>query len=411
MARSANLANSESEVAGQALSPTSLTLLVKTSMGDMATMPQAIIGLLLGLLLGNMMLLLDRLLGTMTLLQGLLPLNMTLLLGLLLLDMMLLLDRLLGIMMLLLDRLLGTMTPLQGLLPLNMTLLLGLLLGNMTLLPSLHLTGRLFRKDGFLISTRVPSDGLITTQRQEQLNSRWTPHFDYRYQRWFYLNQEAEIVQWEAPGYDNLETHPEPFPSHDSRGGGSSPNPSVAAHGQMSGGYSAPPGPPHSASYSSPPVLPTGYGVSSGSGQYSGYDGENHGREEKQKKSSGNSGLLLGAAGGVAAGLVGGALLHHALEDDSSDEERERPHYVPPPPVIVDEYRNEYSYNDDLPTRDAEGNYVSESDRESVEEARERYEEALHDVEDSSSPSSSDYEELEEAREEYEEEYEETYDD
>jgi hypothetical protein len=121
--------------------------------------------------------------------------------------------------------------------------------------------------------------------------------------------------------------------------------------------------------------------------------------------------VLLGAAGGVAAGLVGGALLHHALEDSDSDREDERPHYIPPQPVIVDEYREEYSYNDDLPTRDEEGRYVSESDRESVEEARERYEEARLDVEDSSSPSSSDYEELEEAREEYEEEYEETYDD
>ncbi|KAM0521835.1 hypothetical protein ACHAPE_002397 [Trichoderma viride] len=249
---------------------------------------------------------------------------------------------------------------------------------------------------------------------QPPLPEGWTHHFDIRYQRRFYANEAAGVVQWEAPGYDSFQAHPEPILSNASRGSGSSPYSPAAAYGQTSGSYidAASPGLPHSTSYGGSPAPPAGYGAPSGPGQYSGYDGENHGREEKQKGSSGKS-VFLGAAGGVAAGLVGGALLHHALEDDSSsDEERERPSYVPPPPVIVEEeYRNEYTYNDGLPTRDEEGRSVSESDRESVEEAREKYEEALHDVEDSSSASSSDYEELEEAREEYEEEYEETYED
>ena len=63
-----------------------------------------------------------------------------------------------------------------------------------------------------------------------------------------------------------------------------------------------------------------------------------------------------------------------------------------------------------LPPTDADGDSVSSSDREEVEEAREKYEEALRDAQDSDA-SSSDLEELEEAREEYEEIYEEVYED
>ena len=61
-----------------------------------------------------------------------------------------------------------------------------------------------------------------------------------------------------------------------------------------------------------------------------------------------------------------------------------------------------------LPTHDAYGNEIDSSDRESLQEARDDYEEALEEAA-SSSASSSEREELEEAREEYEEEYEEAY--
>lgn len=226
------------------------------------------------------------------------------------------------------------------------------------------------------------------------------------------------MIQWEAPGYIAPRPPMETYPSEESRGSGQSPYPPAAPYGNTPGGYSAPLGPSSSASYGAPPGPPAGYGAPTG--EYGSYGGEDR-SEEKKKKSSGKSGLLLGAAGGIAAGLVGGALLHHALEDDSSDEEERRQEYAQQAPsqtIIVNEY-NTTNYNDSyqdggapgiLPARDAEGNYVSESDRESVEEARDRYDEALADAQDSSA-SSSDYEELAEAREEYEEEYEETYDD
>jgi len=51
-----------------------------------------------------------------------------------------------------------------------------------------------------------------------------------------------------------------------------------------------------------------------------------------------------------------------------------------------------------LPATDADGDSVSSSDRESVQEARDNYEEALANA---SEGSSSDQEEVEEAREEY----------
>ena len=65
-------------------------------------------------------------------------------------------------------------------------------------------------------------------------------------------------------------------------------------------------------------------------------------------------------------------------------------------------------YEPGVPLYNEDGEYLSHSDRESVEEAREEYLEALDDAR-SSSASSSDRERVEEAREEYEEEYEEAY--
>ncbi|KAB5549512.1 hypothetical protein GE09DRAFT_1223339 [Coniochaeta sp. 2T2.1] len=106
--------------------------------------------------------------------------------------------------------------------------------------------------------------------------------------------------------------------------------------------------------------------------------------EKKKKSSSGHGGMLLGAAGGLAAG----ALLSNALHDDS------------------DEYR---SYPQGAPVQaPAYAESVSSSDRESLEEARQEYAEALDDAR-SSSASSSDHERLEEAREEYYSEEEEAY--
>lgn len=60
------------------------------------------------------------------------------------------------------------MEDMATMLPTMIGLLLRLLLRNITLLPSLHLTGRLFQRDGFLTLTRTPSNGLTRTQRQEQ---------------------------------------------------------------------------------------------------------------------------------------------------------------------------------------------------------------------------------------------------
>lgn len=59
-----------------------------------------------------------------------------------------------------------------------------------------------------------------------------------------------------------------------------------------------------------------------------------------------------------------------------------------------------------MPATDADGDSVSSSDREEVQEARADYEEALAEASSSSDASS-----VREAREEYEEAYEETYED
>ncbi|KAJ9151652.1 hypothetical protein NKR19_g4785 [Coniochaeta hoffmannii] len=119
-----------------------------------------------------------------------------------------------------------------------------------------------------------------------------------------------------------------------------------------------------------------------GAGGYHAYAG---GTEHSDKQKSGHGGILLGAAGGLAAG----ALLSNALHDDADDNYRS---YPQGPPVQAPAYADS----------------VGSSDRESLEEARQEYAEALDDAR-SSSASSDDRERLEEAREEYYSEEEEAY--
>ena len=155
-----------------------------------------------------------------------------------------------------------------------------------------------------------------------------------------------------------------------------------------------------------------------------GYDGHGHGSHqspngypvgpnghrgchgEKKTEHHGKNGMLLGATGGLAIGAVGGALIVNALND--SDDE----HHAHPPAAVPAAYNSGVQYQPDtyqhapppaLPPTDVDGEVVSSSDRESVQEAREEYEKALAEAADSDA-SSSDHEELEEAREEYYEE-------
>lgn len=140
--------------------------------------------------------------------------------------------------------------------------------------------------------------------------------------------------------------------------------------------------------------------------------------------------MLLGAAGGLALGAVGGALIANELNDSDSDHEHHAAAAAAPAaaapveqqPQVINNYYGappEDSYADPyaqdgppgvLPTHDADGDSVSSSDREAVQEAREEYEEAMAKAADSDA-SSSDIEAAEEAREEYEEIYEEVYED
>ncbi|KAJ4324381.1 hypothetical protein N0V84_003943, partial [Fusarium piperis] len=151
----------------------------------------------------------------------------------------------------------------------------------------------------------------------------------------------------------------------------------------------------------------------------------NEGERGAEKKKSGSSGMLLGAAGGLAVGAVGGALIANALNDSDSENEHAAPAPAPAPTTVTHtEYHEYHEYREAppadpyaqdgppavLPPTDADGNSVSSSDREDVQEAREEYEEALAAANDSDA-SSSELEELEEAREAYEEAYEEVYED
>lgn len=219
--------------------------------------------------------------------------------------------------------------------------------------------------------------------------SGWTPRWDDQYQRWYYVEEATGRSQWEAPGFDHSAY----------RGVGDSP-----------GGYAPLPVP-----YGAPSPGSGGYGQS-GQGEYRG--------DHKEKK--GHSGMLY-AAGGLAVGAVAGAVIAHELTEHSSDDEHhsssnQAAHVAAAAaaaPVVYE--TNNYYYNDPppapappddvpgvIPVYNAYGEEIGSSDRESLQEARDDYEEALEEAA-SSSAGSSELEEVEEAREEYEEEYEEAY--
>lgn len=205
----------------------------------------------------------------------------------------------------------------------------------------------------------------------------WVSQFDLSAQRWFYIEQSSGRTQWEAPSG-----------GFQAQGG----------YQDASRGFGAPGGGYDQSQYGNP--NPGGYP-------------QGEPREEKSDK----SGMLLAAAGGLAVGAIGGALIANALgmlpyfthwtqtntlaDDDDEDEERRAAAAA------------QYTDVDGMPpailgARDADGESVSSSDREDVQEAREEYEEALADAADSDA-SSSDEEALEEASQEYAEQYEDTY--
>jgi hypothetical protein len=130
---------------------------------------------------------------------------------------------------------------------------------------------------------------------------------------------------------------------------------------------------------------------------------------EKKKEDKGHSTGKLVAVG--VGGAAAGAFIGHEMSksnlctmlaryvysqlpaEDSSDDEKHTTTYVPAaPPAAAPVYAQEPTYAEPppVPTKDADGDSISSSDRESLEEKRE---------------------ELIEAQEEYEEEVEEAYDD
>lgn len=236
----------------------------------------------------------------------------------------------------------------------------------------------------------------------------WVAQWDQNGQRWYYIDQATGRSQWEPPAHAPPAQGPyAPPPSgppgapynhttgHDERGLFG------ASHDQNNHGYPGGPSDPYG-SHGDP------YGEK--------------GKKDKEKKDKGHStGMLVaaGAGGLVAGGLVGhalgkpsphpflcryppsAALTSHELGDDSDDETHVTNNYYGAPPAAAPAAAAPmaapppaeppaFQEPPPVPTHDADGDSISSSDRESLEEKRQ---------------------ELIEAQEEYEEELEEAYDD
>ncbi|OQO14367.1 hypothetical protein B0A48_01243 [Cryoendolithus antarcticus] len=213
----------------------------------------------------------------------------------------------------------------------------------------------------------------------------WSSQWNQNQQRWFFTKQATGHSSWNPPN-----------PGHgDNRG----------FMGYIIAPQYGAQAPQHSLGGHDNPSYGAGHAPHSGGPQY-GQPG--HGHEKK----GGNNAMLYGA-GGLAAGAVGGALITNAMDDDD--------HHGGPAQGPSQGYGGDPSYvqggygappsgapPEVLPATDADGESVSSSDREEVQDARADYEEA---VAEASEGSSSDAEEVAEAREDYEEAYEETYED
>lgn len=226
--------------------------------------------------------------------------------------------------------------------------------------------------------------------------AQWLPAYSEQYQRWFFAETTGRAA-WQAP------TQIAPQPAF--TGDHASPAP---ARGYESGYPVAAIGPP--APHANAP--------------YPGRETTAYGRPEAKKDNSARN-MALGAAGGLVAGAIGGALvadafgmscfpLFHSRDVDPSAriDDNDTEHHATLPPSQTGAY-DPSSYTQQppavLPPTDGDGDSVSSSDRESVQSAREEYEEKLAEAHESGD--ASDREEAEEAREEYREEYEETYED
>lgn len=223
----------------------------------------------------------------------------------------------------------------------------------------------------------------------------WAKQWDSNSQRWYFVEHATGRTQWEPP-----------MPMGQNYGH------QVPGYGQQD---------------TYPP----------GVGQY-----DQHGSVKKDK----GMGTMGAAAGGLAVGAIGGGLVGHAMGrmihffslcntpnmcntkrsnthkigDDSDDDKYGAPQYAAQPssgygqsgygqqPMqqpygdTSDPYSQQPPAAGALPDETHDGDSVSNSDKEDVEDAQEDYQEALRD---------GDASDIEEAREDYHEEYEETYDD
>ncbi|KAK6436876.1 hypothetical protein LTR95_006933 [Oleoguttula sp. CCFEE 5521] len=213
----------------------------------------------------------------------------------------------------------------------------------------------------------------------------WAVQWDQNQQRWFYIEQASGRSTWDPP-------NPNYGDNSGSTGHSGAPQYGSQALQYGMGGHGNPShGADHASYGGGPQYWQPGYG---------------------QEKKGGNHAMLYGA-GGLAAGTIGGALIANAMDDDN--------HHGGAAQGQPQGYGGDCGYGqggysappagappDTLPATDADGDNVSGSDREEMQDARADYEEA---VAKASEGSSSDAEEVAEAREDYKEAYEETYED
>jgi hypothetical protein len=219
----------------------------------------------------------------------------------------------------------------------------------------------------------------------------WLAQWDQGSQRWYYVDQSTGRTQWDPPhgGPPPQGPYAPPPPgAHDTRG---APD---TSSGYYQGAPAGQGGHDERALFGNT----QNYGQGHSHDSSHGYEEKKEKKDKEKDKDKGHSTAKLAAVG--LGGAAAGAWIGHEMTEDSDDEKHTTsvtnnygaaPAAAPAAYVQVPGYgAPTYDEPPPVPTHDADGDSISSSDRESLEERRE---------------------ELIEAQEEYEEELEEAYDD
>lgn len=196
-------------------------------------------------------------------------------------------------------------------------------------------------------SLAAPSSAAANAQTA---SGSWRSLYDYKYHRWYYLNEASGQTQWEPPGcyipapppialpvppppptaepplpppgssFAGVKSDNRDSPQENSAGGVYNPVKLAPVSSSLPAVPAAPQSHAESVYYAPPPGPPPQQAMNYTNG---GRDDGNGGQKEGGGKGGALGGLLVGGAAGLAAGAIGSSLVHRFKERREEKEAEE----------------------------------------------------------------------------------------